>query len=505
VFVRPSLSEWQVLTRRNTAALSTIALRSGVRTELLNVAVSYTTGVLNCPAQVHPEMIIATGHQPVWQHCGIWAKSLVANRFAESLGGHCVFLVLDHDICSTDLFLPPQTGNPQGTRTVGLESHPTAMPVEFRSTCKPVSSFIQEVVDGRPEQFCSSVWNRHMRQSIHRTPGDDNVSDSVTYLHAVLNRASGLDRILYLPVSLLSHSTGFLDFVAHIVQHARAFADMYNHCIDRQIEAWGIKPKETLRQLKIDDDCNRVELPFWLVSACGHRCSLNLVFVGRDQCKVLADSNVLASVDLRSEETVSRQLERLLISTQYRLRPKAVTLTLFTRLFLADWFVHGVGGTFYETITDRLIEDYYGITGLSFGTVTATMTFAEQDQTGRGPANVPSRRQMYYNPERFLPPELFVDEETRNLVSRKRELIKESRDGNLSRTRRHLAWQSLGDVNRHLRQVAASQLVAADMKSQTIESPLAEADTLASREYFFGLFRESTLQELAQDISFESR
>lgn len=39
--------------------------------------------------------------------------------------------------------------------------------------------------------------------------------------------------------------------------------------------------------------------------------------------------------------------------------PRAVTLTLFLRLHLLDFFIHGVGGANYEWIGDRLIERFF--------------------------------------------------------------------------------------------------------------------------------------------------
>ena len=43
------------------------------------------------------------------------------------------------------------------------------------------------------------------------------------------------------------------------------------------------------------------------------------------------------------------------------LAPKAVTLTLFARVFLADLFLHGVGGARYDEVTDGIMRRMYGI------------------------------------------------------------------------------------------------------------------------------------------------
>src|SRR3989441_3954493 len=43
------------------------------------------------------------------------------------------------------------------------------------------------------------------------------------------------------------------------------------------------------------------------------------------------------------------------------IRPPALTLTAFTRLCLADPFVHGVGGGRYDRLTHAVIRAYLGL------------------------------------------------------------------------------------------------------------------------------------------------
>ena len=43
------------------------------------------------------------------------------------------------------------------------------------------------------------------------------------------------------------------------------------------------------------------------------------------------------------------------------LRPRALTLTLFARVCLGDFFIHGIGGGKYDEVTDAIIRDYFGI------------------------------------------------------------------------------------------------------------------------------------------------
>jgi hypothetical protein len=53
--------------------------------------------------------------------------------------------------------------------------------------------------------------------------------------------------------------------------------------------------------------------------------------------------------------------------------PKALALTLFTRLLVADFFIHGVGGGRYDQVTDEVIRRYLGVEPPAFAVASLTM------------------------------------------------------------------------------------------------------------------------------------
>jgi hypothetical protein len=60
-----------------------------------------------------------------------------------------------------------------------------------------------------------------------------------------------------------------------------------------------------------------------------------------------------------------------------RLSPRALTLTSILRLFVADQFVHGIGGGQYDQVLDTLIATHFGIEPPRFSVTTATLFFPE--------------------------------------------------------------------------------------------------------------------------------
>ena len=73
-------------------------------------------------------------------------------------------------------------------------------------------------------------------------------------------------------------------------------------------------------------------------------------------------------------ETSSRRGQRLL--------PRAVTLTLFCRLFLCDLFIHGLGGARYDRITDEILKRFFLGAGAPFIAVSATLALPSRLSIG---------------------------------------------------------------------------------------------------------------------------
>jgi len=59
--------------------------------------------------------------------------------------------------------------------------------------------------------------------------------------------------------------------------------------------------------------------------------------------------------------------------------PRAVTLTLFLRLFRTDYFIHGIGGANYEWVQDRVIENFYNQTPPDYIVVSGTFLLPQDN------------------------------------------------------------------------------------------------------------------------------
>ena len=119
-------------------------------------------------------------------------------------------------------------------------------------------------------------------------------------------------------------SEEFQEFFQVIRKRKREFRRLFNQALDDYKKEFKFRYKSyPFPRLREN------ELPFWIMRA-GRRYPL---FAGEDAGRSFEKQNIF---------------------------PRAVTLTLFLRLYQLDLFIHGVGGGNYEWIQDRLLERFYG-------------------------------------------------------------------------------------------------------------------------------------------------
>ena len=374
IFTKPDFKDWPVLLKKNRESLSTVNNRNTSRNELINIAVKYTHRMGLPVSHLKSKAdIIVTGHQPNWHHCGIFAKNIITDRFAQQVNAAAVQLVLDHDICDTSMSLP-QCDNDDFPRleTVPLEQNQQNIPLELRPvpSRQQLGRFIDSVSKISKDSFCCEIWYQNPYCIIVNTRLCKSAADIITQLTAQLNRALGLE-IMYLPVSLMSQARSFIDFLCSIICDAAGFVRAYNKAIRNKRQTDNLKSNQTIRLLKTDYPNNIIELPFWLVPETGKRASL-YVSLNDNHLRIGRADKIVGTID--SEGDKKQQLIEILRKNKYMVRPKAVTLTLFARLYLADLFVHGTGAANYEYITNHLIRDFYKTTNPDFAVATATMT-----------------------------------------------------------------------------------------------------------------------------------
>ncbi|KKK88128.1 hypothetical protein LCGC14_2746290, partial [marine sediment metagenome] len=345
----PQFTDWAKLTEKN----SKLVTQS--RKELLRAAINYTKTTIDMPCPTEDlRCTVVTGHQPEWHHCGIAAKSIVSYHLAQKLGAYCIHLILDHDTGSSKLRMPVIQKNKWAIKEFELENDCDKLPFEFRSSAQldQILTFVDACVADH-KYFCQSAWQEiRAKLTIGRFR---NLADTIMFLQAKVYAKMGID-MLYLPVSKMSSTKVFLHFAASIIKDAEFFVNIYNKATGNSRNNDGYKP----RILKIDSINKTFELPFWVVSSHGKRMPL-FVNINRTETILLADDREFLRGDLGNIDLSCFEIKEALQRHGWYLRPKALTLTLFVRMYFADWFVHGIGGAKYEPIVDCILKEYFGI------------------------------------------------------------------------------------------------------------------------------------------------
>jgi hypothetical protein len=219
-----------------------------------------------------------------------------------------------------------------------------------------------------------------------------------------------------------------------------------------------------------------VETPFWLDDVEGEtRQRLSL--------RRTADGWTLRGFTFRESTGGDEAAAKLLVwlrQNRLRIAPRALTLTTFFRLLLADQFVHGIGGGRYDQVTDRLIASHFGIDPPRFSVTTATLYFP----AARGQKRV-SLRPLLQEGRRIRHGSFW--REKRDLADRIATLPRRSIE------RRKLFNQ----MHANLAQLAASP--AMQQWSSRLEQATREQmrqKTLFDRELFFALQPQDRLREM---------
>ncbi|MBW6467956.1 MAG: hypothetical protein K0B85_02190 [Coriobacteriia bacterium] len=364
----PPVSEWADLARTNARAADSwefeVAgapvsdVRSEARKTLLAVAANVTAamGLDAPPVPDDPGPIVVTGHQPDLYHAGVWVKDFLVQHIAHQTGGTGVDIVVDTDgfdrlgvdvpcldlaekRCRHDLAVG------SGASCFGCAPVPSADQIEAfcQETAAAIRTLPTPAVAGHFSDFCDAL--REAR------PFSRSLSDLIT---GARRRFEGeLTDYLELPVTDAAATRPYLRFALDILLDAERFARCHNAVLDEFRSRNRVRtPAQPFPNLSVSH--GSVEVPFWLVSAEG-RFAARIAEAG-DGIDLLGPEGPVLHLPSDTEVALT-----VLADSGLTLAPRAVTLTLFFRTFLADLFIHGLGGDRYDRVTDGIARAWWGI------------------------------------------------------------------------------------------------------------------------------------------------
>jgi hypothetical protein len=345
-------------------------LRTAARAEAVAEAVRFSAR-LGVPVDQPPEtprLIVMTGHQPQLYHPGVWAKDFLLQRIADETGATAIDCVVDSDsFTAVEVVSPcmrPGVSRCRGYLAVGGEdvcyacaSAPSASEVDdfCRAGEEALATLRAPAVGRHFARFCECL-----RTSL---PDSHNLAELVTFARRRYEASAG-SSYLELPVSAQAMTPSFAAFFADIVLRAEEFADVHNTELRAYRQRNRLRSKaRPFPDLRRDGDMQ--EVPFWHLG--GTRGSVWARRIG-EAVEVLASGETIATLPLDP-----RQAAVATAAADLPIAPKAVTLTMFDRTFVADLFIHGTGGGRYDLVTEAVIRRFYGVEPTPFAVASMTM------------------------------------------------------------------------------------------------------------------------------------
>lgn len=547
------------------------------RQEVLALAVEYSTKLAQWAgvpasqisakfhsAELNPDLIIATGHQPEWFHPGVLAKkhcSVCSCSKAPSIGKNAIAinLIVDSDELD-DVSVPV----PSGTREA-----PQIIPLSFFTLTKrtpweevrtknhlKLDQFSQNIFETlKPWQFVPAISALKMPSADHPSKhanlednkhvslsqNDARLCDLIASVRMQWERSEQIEN-LEIPLSQVTSTRSFQCFLLDWMRNAVRHCETYNQIVQAFRDEYGIhgqqRPVPNLLVVPAIDHSSfpesltgeRVEVPFWVWNEPEEAASVERerLFVRHvDQQFELSTSRKIIGYLPASPDDAEAAIEQLSVWAKegLRIRSRALTTTLFARLYLCDLFIHGIGGAIYDQITDRLIETIYGQHIPQFLVVTATLHLPLGEGFLATMADVRRHqallRDLQQNPWRHLPSceelssradlnhqmlcrQLAQLRQERDLLLMEQKICDQKADRNLPRrTRRQRNRQRylrLNEIRSELLTIVSPQIQMVREDIETLRQEVAANKILKSREYPWCLFPVEHLHRLVSQI-----
>jgi hypothetical protein len=310
-------------------------------------------------------------------------------------------------------------------------------------------------------------------------------------------------------MSRLCETESFLRFACHLLAQLPRLADVHNQVLAEYRHLYRIKSRNhPVPSLEMREEW--LEAPFWVWrDEEPYRRRVFARQMGKET--LLADDrgSVFATLPLSPAMDACCAVEvlRTLPSQGIRFRTRALSTTLFARLFLADTFVHGIGGAKYDEMTDRIIARFFGINPPRYATVSASLylPFAQPfDATAEDEARlIELLRDLEQNPQRHLTPGASATID--RLLDEKAALIAEEdaahavherskRERRASSPRNRDRFRRLQDVTHKLAAFTALQRREVLAELDVVRGQRKANQILTNREFSFALYPESKLR-----------
>lgn len=495
----PTLHDLCDRMRRRAAPSPTPAgLRGEARRTLLSLAAEQTSEMDGAPlASVDSERpLLVSGHQPNFYHTGIWIKNFIVDAVCRHSGATGLQLVVDADVpTGRGIFLPHPTHGvwqkqavvfPGIRLGVPWEAQPPLDAASWREVFSSIRVALPAPLRDRFEAYVACVL---ASSATHAR----SLGDSLARARRAWEGRAGRPSYLELTVSSMCGTQPFYRFICDILTRLPEYWQKHNACLQDYRARRGIRSDANpVPDLRRRDDL--WETPFWCVHPTGERGGL---FLERDGkvWKVMSKDTTFGALRDGEEVQWPVQLQALMVAGRAGIRPRALTLTMFVRLLVADVFLHGVGGAHYERVGDDLMQRFFGQGGAPYAVASATfcLEVGERDGEAENPIALRQRlREFYYNPQRFIP--------NGDLPASQRKLILVYEIGRCARQQKKAFAVEIARANAELRTALADIQRDLRRRLDAAERAAQQEEVVRWRGYPYFLFEPDELRRTVDAV-----
>jgi len=498
-------------------------LRRRAREQVALVAKRYAQAYTVEPTIDDSMLWVVGGHQPELFHPGVWFKNVLIDKIcAELSSSHAVacgvHVIIDHDLPKSFSIRVPHRVDHDRQEHVGIDI--CQLPIQgpkavgqvalpwhsYRIDYDRIESFVGQIERDLQSLSLPTPMARAFFGKLSKLGDSTNAAIAFSQARHMTERQHGM-RNIDLPMSLVCQTQAWYEFVEHCIGRADHLIGIYNGALESYRAREGItNPGQPVAQLS--EANGWIELPFWLYRTSD--LARNRMWFRLDGPNWELGSGARPDQLAWTMPVASHQggLEAAILQRADQgvcVRPRALVTTLFLRCFLADGFVHGIGGGLYDRLTDDIIRGFLEIDPPSYAIATATLhlpvpeflrqgvEIAQKEYVGL----IQRSRAIRSAPESFLNP---TENLAQALVQERAELL------TAIPLRGHKKpWhRRMVDLKTRIRQVIDPMVQNHQQALQAAQRRVHEAQLLGSREYSMVLFPESDcigrLKELASRV-----
>jgi hypothetical protein len=449
----------------------------------------------------HGGHAVMAGHQPELFHPGVWVKNFALNRLARQTGALPLNLVVDNDaVKSTALHFPvfreplPPVSEFQPYRATEPFDHPAGGEPYEEYAVRDESLFASLPGRVRSGWGFEPLLRNFWKVAVETGRRTRLLGDRLAAARRAIERRWGCDNY-EVPVSAVCQTEPFAWFACDLLTNLPRLHAAYNGAVRDYRTRYGLRnASHPVPDLAAEGDW--LETPFWAWRAGQARRGRLLARLTAGAVELRAGDESWPSLPREPGAMVwaFHDLEK----QGLKVRSRALTNTLYARLFLCDLFIHGIGGGKYDEVTDAIIRRYYGVEPPAYLVLSATLLLplphypVRPDDCRRLGHEA---RDLYYNPQRHLDDNALSLPDVAALAGRKRALVGE---GPADRRGRRERFRQLREVTELLRAPVEGKLAATRQRLADCQAEVHANAVLRRRDYPFVLYPESVLRPFCE-------